>query len=126
MMCYALFYLGTVFDHVAWKEQSERMVRSMRKMLLQYPSSFGYWGHCFFVHAVGFIELVAIGKNVQNDIPEVANLFLPHKIQLFLPNSVTSIPIISDKQSIDNQYFICKNSTCSTPTTNLAHFLALI
>ncbi len=126
MMCYALFYLGTVFDHVAWKEQSERMVRSMRKMLLQYPSSFGYWGHCFFVHAVGFIELVAIGKNVQNDIPEVANLFLPHKIQLFLPNSVTSIPIISDKQSIDYQYFICKNSTCSTPTTNLAHFLALI
>ncbi|MEY3874604.1 MAG: hypothetical protein RL363_1325, partial [Bacteroidota bacterium] len=126
MMCYALFYLGTVFDNSEWIEQSERMLRSMRKQLLQYPSSFGYWGHCFLVHAVGFIELVAIGKNVQKDIPEVAKLFLPHKILLFLPNIVPTISIISDKQGVDNQYFVCKNSTCSAPTTNLSNFLALI
>jgi hypothetical protein len=126
MMCYALFYLGTVFGNSEWIEQSERMLRSMRKQLLQYPSSFGYWGHCFLVHAVGFIELVAIGKNVQKDIPEVAKLFLPHKILLFLPNIVPTISIISDKQGVDNQYFVCKNSTCSAPTTNLSNFLALI
>ena len=126
MMSYSLFYLGTVFDQLEWITQSGIMVRTMRKLLLQFPLSFGYWGQCFHTHAVGFTELIAIGPNVQNDLSEVISLFIPHKILLFLPLATHTIPITEGKQSVENQYFICKNKTCSLPSNNLSNFLALI
>ena len=125
MMSAALFYLGTVFENVDWMEQSEQMVRAMRKLLLQYPLSFGYWGQAFYTHAVGGIELVGIGPSVQNSIYSIANLFLPNRIMLFLPKTLASIPITKGKQGVDNQYFVCKNQHCSAPASNLSDFLAL-
>ena len=125
MMAAALFYLGTVFENDQWMTQSEQMVRAMRKLLLQYPLSFGYWGQAFFNHAVGGIELVGIGPLVQNSIYSIANLFLPNRIMLFLPKTLASIPITNGKQVVDNQYFVCKNRQCSAPVTNLSDFLAL-
>ncbi len=125
MMSAALFYLGTVFEQGDWIVQSEQMVRAMRKLLLQYPLSFGYWGQAFYTHAVGGIELVGIGPSVQNSIYSIVNLFMPNRIMLFLPKTLASIPITKGKQGIDNQYFVCKNQHCSTPASNLSDFLAL-
>lgn len=126
MMCYSLFYLGTIFDKAVWIEQSQAMMRTMRKQLLQYPSSFGYWGQGFFVHSTGFIQLVGIGQTIQKDILTLAKRFIPNKIQLFSPVVEDNIPLILGKQSTDNQYFICKDSTCTAPMSNLSNFLALI
>jgi uncharacterized protein YyaL (SSP411 family) len=125
MIASALHYLGMVFDQVQWVDQSKQMVRSMRKLLLQYPSSFGYWGQCFFIHAVGFTELVGIGPSVQKHLIPVLKAYLPQKMVVFLPVSDPYISITRGKQSAENQYFICKEGTCSPAISNLSDFLAL-
>jgi hypothetical protein len=125
MLASALQYLGVIFDQAQWQEQSKQMVRNMRKLLLQYPASFGYWGQCFYVHAVGFTELVGIGSSVQNHLNQVLKRYLPQRMLVFLPTSDPNISITKGKQSIENQYFICKAGTCSPAISNLSDFLAL-
>jgi uncharacterized protein YyaL (SSP411 family) len=125
MIASALHYLGLLFDQAQWVDQSKQMVRSMRKFLLQYPSSFGYWGQCFFIHSIGFTELVGIGPSVQNHIKQVLQPYLPQRMMVFLPVADPNISITQGRQSAENQYFICKQHTCSPAILNLSDFLAL-
>jgi len=126
LMCYNLYYLGQQFDLSLWTKQSAQMVVSMRKMILQYPSSFGVWAQCFSVMAMGFTELVGIGPSAQLAISKVQQPFLPFKMMLFLPKADPNLALTNGKQNADNQYFICKNGTCSSPVSNLSDYLALI
>jgi uncharacterized protein YyaL (SSP411 family) len=126
MMCANLYYLGTLFDNSNWKSQADQMIRSMRKFILQYPSSFGYWAQTFFTMKAGLSELVGIGPNVLENLDIVNSRFLPDYLILFLNKIDPNLPLSIGKQSIDNQYFICKNETCSAPLNSIEHILAII
>ncbi len=126
MMCANLYYLGTVFDNANWKTQASQMIRSMRKLILQYPSSFSYWTQTFLSMKVGLTELLAIGPNVLENLDIVNSRFLPDYLILFLNKIDPNLPLSIGKQSIDNQYFICKNETCSAPLNSIEHILAII
>lgn len=126
LMCYNLYYLGLQFNLASWTLQSQQMVLAMRKMILQYPSSFGVWAQCFSVMAVGFTELVGIGSTVHLAIAQVQQAFLPFKMMLFLAKPDPELVLTKGKENADNQYFICKKGTCSAPVARLSHYLALI
>jgi len=126
MMCSNLYYLGTLFDNSNWKSQADQMIRSMRKFMLQYPSSFCYWAQTFFTMKAGLSELVGIGPNVLENLDIVNSRFLPDYLILFLNKIDPNLPLTIGKQSIDNQYFICKNETCSAPLNTIEHILAII
>jgi len=122
----SLYYLGHVFERVNWVSQSEQMVHQMRKLIIQYPSSFSYWGQCFSWMAADTIDLVAIGPKVHNSLKKVLSGFQPHKLLIFSAKEDPSLPSTYGKYSLDNQYYICVNKTCLPANSNLDHILALL
>ena len=126
LICSGLFYLGHVFDQTLWILHAEKMIQSMRPSLLQYPSSFGFWAQSFYQMSTGMIELVGVGPTVYESLPTLNAVFLPHAIRILSQDEEAQIPLLKDKKYTDNQYFICKNNTCSTPVSNIDGILANI
>jgi len=126
LICSSLFYLGQVFDLTEWRNQAEKMIHSIRPSLLQYPSSFGFWAQSFYQMSTGMIELVGVGPSVYDSLPTLNAAFVPNSIRLMSQVQEDSIPLLKGKQGIDNQYFICKNNSCSAPMTSVELILANI
>jgi len=126
MICLSLIYLGSIFDQPNWVEQAHKMLASMHQMMIQYPSSFGYWAQSFFQLAYGLTELVGIGNDVNQKLTPILEKFLPHILPLWLKQAESQFPLSIGKESAENQYFICKNKTCSIPTSHLEGILANI
>ncbi len=126
MICASLIYLGSIFDEPKWIDQSTKMLCSMHSMLVQYPSSFGYWAQSFFQLAYGVTELVGVGNRVNKDLTPILKRFLPHVLTLWVDREDSQFPLSIGKQGVENQYFICKNKTCSLPTGHLEGILAII
>jgi uncharacterized protein YyaL (SSP411 family) len=126
LVCMSLYYLGHVFDKGNWIRQSEQMMHQMCKLIIQYPSSFSYWGQCFSWMAADTIDLVAIGPKVHNSLKKVLSGFQPHKLLIFSAKEDPSLPSTYGKYSLDNQYYICVNKTCLPANSNLEPILALL
>ena len=126
LICSSLFYLGQVFDLTEWRKQAEKMIHSIRPSLLQYPSSFGFWAQSFYQMSTGMIELVGVGPSVYESLPTLNAAFVPNSIRLMSQVQEDSIPLLKGKQGIDNQFFICKNNSCSAPMTSVELILANI
>lgn len=126
MTCANLYYLGTLFEIDDWTMQAEQMIRSMRKLILQYPSAYSYWAQSFSIMTEGYQSLVAVGPGVRTDIEKLVSRFLPQKMLLFIPRDISAIPMSYSKQNNDNQYFICNDKTCYAPVASLSEFLAKI
>ena len=126
MICSNLYYLGTLFENDHWTSQAELMIRSMRKLILQYPSAYSYWAQSFSIMTEGYQSLVAVGPTVRTDIEKLLSRFLPQKMLLFIPRNFSSIPMSLSKQGNENQFFICKNKTCYPPVSSLIEFLAKV
>jgi uncharacterized protein YyaL (SSP411 family) len=126
LICSSLFYLGQVFDLTEWRKQAEKMIHSIRPSLLQYPSSFGFWAQSFYQMSTGMIELVGVGPTVYESLPALNAAFVPNSIRIMSQVQEASIPLLKGKQGIDNQYFICKNNSCSAPLTAVELILANI
>jgi uncharacterized protein YyaL (SSP411 family) len=101
------------------------MIHQMRKLIIQYPSSFSYWGQSFSWMAADAMELVAIGPKVHNSLKKVLSPFQPHKILVFSAKEDPSLASTIGKYSIDNQYYICVNKTCLPANEVLNDILAL-
>jgi uncharacterized protein YyaL (SSP411 family) len=126
MICSSLYYLGTLFEIDHWTSQAEQMIRSMRKLILQYPSAYSYWAQSFSIMTEGYQSMVAVGPTVRTDMESLIARFLPQKMLVFIPRNFSTIPMSLSKQGNDNQFFICKNKTCYPPVSSLSEFLAII
>jgi uncharacterized protein YyaL (SSP411 family) len=72
-MCWNLNYLGNIFQQSTWTTQAQKMISLMRKMILQYPSSFAFWGQSFAHMAMNQKELVGVGPHSRT----IENRFQP-------------------------------------------------
>ena len=126
LICSSLYYLGHVFDLSQWRLQAENMIHSIRPTLVQYPGSFGFWAQSFYQMSTGMIELVGVGPTVYESLPTMNAAFLPHSIRLTSQVQEDRIPLLKGKQCIENQFFICKNNSCSAPMPTVDLILANI
>lgn len=126
LICSSLYYLGQVFDLTEWRIQAEKMIHSIRPSLLQYPGSFGFWAQSFYQMSTGMIELVGVGPTVYESLPTLNATFVPNSIRLMSQVQEDSIPLLKGKKCVDNQFFICKNNSCSAPVTSVDLILANI
>ena len=115
LICSSLYYLGQVLDLPQWQLQAEKMIHSIRPSLLQYPGSFGFWAQSFYQMSTGTIELVGVGPTVHESLAALNAPFLPHTIRMLSQVEDDRIPLLKGKKSVENQFFICKNSSCSAP-----------
>jgi uncharacterized protein YyaL (SSP411 family) len=126
LICASLYYLGHVFDAADWISHATKMIQSIRKSLLQYPGSFGHWAQSFYQMSQGLVELVGVGSTVHKTLPKMLAPFLPHTIRLTSQDQHDEIPLLKGKKSIDNQYFMCKDKTCTPSMPSVELILANI
>jgi len=126
LICSGLYYLGQVFDLPEWRMQAEKMILSIRPTLLQYPGSFGFWIQSFYQMSTGLVELVGVGPTVNECLTVLNAPFLPHSIRILSQGQEDRIPLLRGKKGIDNQFFICKNNSCSSPLPHIDLILANI
>lgn len=126
LICASLYYLGHVFDLSQWRLQAEKMIQSIRPSLVQYPGSFGFWAQSFYQMSTGMIEMVGVGPTVYESLPTLNAAFLPHSIRLLSQVQEDRIPLLKGKECAENQYFICKNNSCSAPMPSVDLILANI
>jgi hypothetical protein len=126
LMSYNLLYLANMFNLPNWTTQSNKMIHIMRKMILQYPSSFSIWAQTFILNSIGFTELVSLGTNAKKEILPLFSKFLPFKMILFSNDKDDNICLTEGKKYTDNQYFICQNGVCLAPFLNKKDFLTKI
>lgn len=115
LICSSLYYLGQVFDLSQWQLQSEKMIHSIRPSLLQYPGSYGFWAQSLYQMSTGMIELVGVGPTVHESLTALNAPFLPHTIRMLSQVEDDRIPLLKGKKGTENQFFICKNNSCSAP-----------
>ena len=126
LICSSLYYLGHVFDLSKWILHAEKMIQSIRPSLVQYPGSFGFWAQSFYQMSTGMTELVCVGPTVHESLPALNAAYLPHSIRLMSQVQEDRIPLLNGKECIDNQFFICKNNSCSAPMPSVELILANI
>jgi uncharacterized protein YyaL (SSP411 family) len=126
LICSSLYYLGQVFDLSQWRLQAEKMIHSLRPTLLQYPGSFGFWAQSFYQMSTGLTELVGVGPTVYDSLPALNAPFLPYTIRMMSQVQEDRIPLLKGKKGVENQFFICKNSSCSAPMPHIELILANI
>jgi uncharacterized protein YyaL (SSP411 family) len=76
--------------------------------------------------STGMTELVGVGPTVHESLPALNAVFLPNTIRITSQVQDDRIPLLKDKECIDNQYFICKNKTCAPPMPEIGLILANI
>jgi uncharacterized protein YyaL (SSP411 family) len=121
-----LMLLSHVFDVSEWKERAQKMMGGVLSKLMKYPGSFGLWAQAYYVMGAGYIDVVGVGENAPNELPRVLSIFNPQVVPFFQEHPDQRIPLLKFKQSTDNQYFMCKNETCSTPVKDIHQILANI
>ena len=126
LICSNLYYLGQVLDLPQWQLQAEKMIHSIRPSLLQYPGSFGFWAQSFYQMSTGTIELVGVGPTVHESLAALNAPFLPHSIRMLSQVEEDRIPLLKGKKCAENQFFICKNNSCSAPMPLVELILANI
>jgi uncharacterized protein YyaL (SSP411 family) len=126
MMCYNLLYLSNMFGLTSWDEQAKKMLSSIHKPILQYPTSYGGWAQCLTLSILGFTECVSVGSNTIGKQLAVLKPFIPNRMTLFTKELDKSISLLHSKQTIDNQYYICNNGSCMPPISDWNDFLTII
>lgn len=123
---YNLWVLSHVFEIPEWEDRCMHMLHGIQDILVKYPSSFGQWAQLYASVQFGFIDIIGVGPTASETYHSILSGFHPHIFTHFQQNPDQEIPLLKFKQSIDNQYFICKNKTCSAPETDLNRILAKI
>jgi hypothetical protein len=72
------------------------------------------------------IELVGVGPTVHEHLPTLNAPFLPHSIRMVNQVQEDQIPLLKGKKCAENQFFICKNNSCSAPMLSSELILANI
>jgi uncharacterized protein YyaL (SSP411 family) len=76
--------------------------------------------------STGMNELVGVGPTVHQFLPVLNAPFLPHSIRMMSQVQEDRIPLLKGKKGVENQFFICKNSSCSAPMPHIELILANI
>jgi uncharacterized protein len=124
VMALNLYYLAIIFDKPSWKERAVEMIKSMRQVVVRYPSSFGVWAT--FLQAVthGIPEIVLIGENFGKLHLDFLRTFIPFSVFQSATLSDKQFPLLAGKPfSPVPQFFLCKDYACQKPVSELDKLL---
>ncbi|MFH0843853.1 MAG: thioredoxin domain-containing protein [Pseudomonadota bacterium] len=133
-----LLRLSRFTGHIHLEEKASRISQVFSRELTQFPS-----GYTQFMVSLDFClgpshEIIIVGNRETTDTKEMVRTlqtrFIPNKVMILRPTGKESDPIdrlaasIRHHESIDGKAtaYVCKNTTCHRPTTDIHEILALV
>ncbi|MCH7625703.1 MAG: thioredoxin domain-containing protein [Chloroflexi bacterium] len=114
-------------------------LRSVREMMLQFPSATGHWLCALDFYLSSTREIAIIGERETEDtsalVAEVYRHFLPNRV--FLGSSgadgedasqVTAMPLLEGRERVDGRAtaYVCESYVCSLPTSDAQELAKLL
>jgi len=127
-MAFNMLYLAIVFDERSWITRVEKMLVSLDKVIIKYPSSFGFWAGTLQYMVSGINEIAVTGENAFNLTSLINRRFIPNKIIQSAIFPVTGMPLFEGKFSAENETFIylCRNYACEKPLKTVDDLILLL
>ena len=121
-----LFVLGFLFDENKYEQMAKEMLIKVQPKFEVYPTGYSNWIQLQMLIQKGFYQVVVTGKNIEKEMRELRNMYLPNAI-IFGLTTASTIPLFNDKQILDEtKIYVCKDKTCGLPQTNIEKVIRLM
>ena len=122
-----IYRLSILLDIPGWKGRATRLISSLNKIVVQYPTSFGIWAVLMMELVDGTSEIVVLGTDPSGLAAQVLAEYIPHKIFLVSKNGKEQLPLLTGKTPIDKPLiYLCREYSCLKPVTEVNQLLALL
>ena len=131
VMAFNLLYLSIIFDEPAWREQTINICFALRKVIIDYPSSFAVWATLTQAITYGITEIVITGKEKSESlnftIKELLKTFIPNKVYQSATQENEYFPLLNSKPVHEiTRIYLCKNYSCQQPVTEIVELERLL
>ena len=100
------------------------MCYNMKSSVLNYGTSFSYWGRVMQFFTNPFYEVAITGDDSETIHKEWMRLFIPNALIL---GWESSLPLLKEKMNISvPTIFVCKEKVCQKPVTIISEALELM
>ncbi len=117
VMAHNLFKLGHLFDDSRYVNISSQQLRNIHPHIKRYGSGYSNWASLLLNHVFGIFEIAITGPETEAKRAELEKNYIPNKI--ILGGTPGTLPLLQDKEGRETKIFVCQNSTCSLPVTNV-------
>lgn len=127
IMAKNLFKLSHYFGNEHYYKTATTMLNNVKPEIQKYGSGHSNWLDLMLNYTHPFYEVVTVGKDVNQKISKLNNVYLPNKI---IAGSITdddTSPLLKNK-FIDSEtlIYVCTNNTCKYPVSNVEDAVKLI
>ncbi|MFQ5334546.1 MAG: thioredoxin domain-containing protein, partial [Flavobacteriales bacterium] len=126
IMANNLFLLGMFLDHHDWRDMSDQMLRNMLQQMPSYGPGYSNWGILLMKRVFTFYEIAFSGAHALELQKEFNRHYIPNKL-ITGSTAPSTLPLLENKFSEDQtRIYVCVNSACKMPVTDVAAALAQI
>ncbi|WP_257666440.1 thioredoxin domain-containing protein [Parapedobacter tibetensis] len=119
-----LYRLGLVFDEQRYKDIASQALANVFPQLASYGSAYSNWATQLLEEVYGCYEIVLTGPDWLTMRRALDKHYLPNK--MILGGTKGTLPLLAGKMGNETQAYVCKDKTCSMPTTGIDELMKLI
>lgn len=126
IMANNLFFLGTLTDNSGYLVKAGKMLSDIQANLLSKGVYFANWAKLYILFVSNPYEIAIVGEDCMEINKKLHSQFLPNVI-LLGGKKTGKLPLLQNKLiNGETNIYVCKNKTCSLPTTDLNEALKLL
>jgi uncharacterized protein len=126
IMAANLFLLGTLFENQEYIDMAKKMLSNIQGNLTSLGTYFANWAIVYILFVESPFEIAIVGNNCIELNRKLHSHFIPNVIVV---GNITggTLPLLQNKL-VKNQtnIYVCKDKTCSLPTTDLNDALKML
>ena len=126
MMAYNLYHLSILTANKEWGDRARTMVGSLGKVIIKYPTSFGYWASLLEEMTRGTNEIVIGGKQSGKLHEEVLKEYIPNRVLMMTETGDPGFPLLEGRAAEKPSVYLCRNYTCQQPVFSAKALIMLI
>ncbi len=116
-MAHNLYKLGHFFDDQVYLDMSGQMLRNVHPHIKAYGSAYSNWASLLLFQVFGIFEIAITGTEAEKKRTEIEKFYIPNKI--LLGGTSGTLPLLNDKWAAETKIYVCQNSTCLLPVTEV-------
>ncbi|UEG51155.1 thioredoxin domain-containing protein [Ferruginibacter lapsinanis] len=120
-------HLALVYNNSEWGKQAELMVKTLKEMVVKYPTSFGNWAMLIFGLVTSINEITVSGPDAGFWGKHIHKNYIPNKVLMCAVDGDNDFPISTGKFSKSLTFiYLCKNYMCLAPFTSVEELMKII
>ncbi len=124
MMVNNLLRIAILTGNTTYKERAYKMMSLLKKSILQYSSSFGYWLCAVLKTVYSYAEVAVSGKEAGEFTNEILRQYYPHMIIHTDNVGNSNYPLLNRRFPEQGTFiYLCRNNVCNLPVSSVQDFI---